>query len=111
MKTFKMNVILVIVLVFAMIIPTVVMAEDVVLNAEIDSVTVALDKNGNEYVRVIISEPRTLNGTEYETTVAVMFFGETVSEAKLLKEGETLNLIANKREYRGSPSYTAIKLL
>jgi len=112
MNAFKTIAALAIVLMLTLIsIPTAACAEDVILNAKIDSITVALDKNGNEYVRVIVAESRNLNGTEYETTVAVMFFGSTVADGKSLKEGDMMNLIANKRDYNGSPSYTAIKLL
>lgn len=87
------------------------MAEDKVLNAPIDSVSVKLDKNGAEYVRVIVKETRELSGISYPATTPVMFFGDMAQQGKALKVGDTLKAIVNGREYRGNVSYTAIKLL
>ena len=81
-------------------------AKDMRLDATVDSVTVAQDKNGNEYVRVIIVEKRDLDGIEYSAGTPVMFFQENVADGKALSTGDTFSAIVDKREYRGSPSYT-----
>ena len=52
-------------------------AEDVKLEGKISAVQVSQDKNGKEYVRALLPEKRQLNGISYDTTVAVMFFGDT----------------------------------
>lgn len=88
------------------------MAEDVILETTVDSVTLTNDKNGNPYVRVIISEIRTLNGMEYTATVPVMFFGDTATDqVKALAKGDQVKILVNKRIYQGNHSYTARKLL
>ena len=87
-------------------------AEDLILNVKVDSVTTAVDKNGNEYVRVIIVENRTLKGVAYSATVPVMFFGQDLSEqAKQIQKGQQIKVLVNKRIYQGNPSYTARQLL
>ena len=88
-----------------------VLAKDIMLDTEIKTMTVANDKNGNEYVRFIIEEPRSLNGVEYTDTVAVMAFGSTVADAKELSEGDGLKAIASQNEYRGRTNYNIIKIL
>ena len=75
-----------------------VQAADKVIDKEIASVTVNLDKNGNEYVRLIVPEKRKLQGIEYETGVAVMAFGEHVKRAKILKPGDRLKASCSSRE-------------
>lgn len=86
-------------------------AEDVKMDGKISAVQISQDKNGKDYVRVLVPETRNLNGISYETTVAVMFFGEHVAAGKALKAGDALKCIANKRLYNGNPSYTVLALL
>ena len=90
---------------------TTAIAADVVIKSKIQSITTALDKNGNEYVRIIVNEARKLQGVEYSTGVAVMAFRLHVDAVKHLKEGDTLNAICSEREYKGRTSYTILKLL
>jgi len=90
---------------------TVAMAADVVVNSKIQSVSTAIDKNGQEYVRVIVNETRKLQGVEYDVGVAVMAFRSHVAAAKQLKAGDTLKAICSEREYKGRTSYTILKLL
>lgn len=90
---------------------TVAMAADVVINSKVQSTTTELDKNGNEYVRVIINKTYKLQGVEYEKGVAVMAFREHVPAIKQLKAGDTLKAICSEREYKGRTSYTILKLL
>jgi hypothetical protein len=108
-KTLKM-LMLAILVCFTLTVPA-AMAEDVILDTKIDSVTSALDKNGAPYIRVIVTESRSLKGIAYEATVPVMFFGSTVSQAKVLVEGDNVRILANKRMYQGNASYTARKIL
>jgi len=87
------------------------LAADVLLNAKIDNVTQAIDKNGNEYIRFIVTENRMLQGVEYQVGVAVMAFRGTVTQAKSLSEGDTLKAVCTEREYKGRKSYTILKIL
>ena len=90
---------------------SVAQAADVVLKAKIQSVTVAIDKNGNQYVRFIVDETRKMQGVEYEVGVAVMAFRGTVKEAKAFKDGDILKAICSERVFQGRKSYTILKLL
>jgi len=86
-------------------------AADVVITAKIQSVTTAIDTNGNQYVRFIVDETRKMQGVEYEVGVAVMAFRGIVKEAKALKDGDILKAICSEKEYQGRKSYTILKLL
>lgn len=86
-------------------------AKDVILNAKIEKVVISKDKNGAEYVRVMIPEERTLSGVKYSVSTSVMFFGEHVEKAKLLKDGDALKVIAAEKQFNGRTSYTVIKQL
>jgi hypothetical protein len=83
-------------------------ASDKMLDAKIVSASTSTDKNGAEYVRILISEDRSLQGVKYTQTVAVMAFGEMVAKAKGLKSGDTLKAVCSEREYRGRISYTVL---
>jgi hypothetical protein len=83
-------------------------AQDKVLDNKIESVTIDKDKNGNEYVRFIVEEARELSGIKYNTSVAVMAFGETVQAAKSYREGQSLKAVVSSREYQGRVSYTIL---
>ena len=87
------------------------LALDSMVTAPISKVDTMIDKNGAEYVRVVITEDRALNGVKYQTEVLVMAFGGQVEGAKALKAGDTLKAICNGREYKGKLSYTALKIL
>lgn len=83
-------------------------AADTIVTGKIETVTVATDKNGNEYVRIIIPEKRSLNGIEYEAGVAIMAFSELANQAKALKPGDQLKAICASRDYQGRKSYTVL---
>lgn len=97
-------------IIFALIailtIAVVAQASDQMLNARIDQVTVATDRNGNEYVRLVVLEPKTLEGVSYVAGTPVMCFGSTAAQAKNLKKGDMLEAIVTPREYQGRSSYT-----
>lgn len=86
-------------------------AAEVQLNAKIDSAVTKLDKNGSEYVRFLITEPRKLNGVDYTITLPVMSFGANVQFAKEFKNGDDFKAIVQKRFYQGRDSYTVIQFI
>jgi hypothetical protein len=91
-----------------LMIPTVGFAQDQLLKGKIETATVAIDKNGNQYVRLIVNETRKLQGVSYEVGTAVMAFGSTVTKAKKLKAGDKLSAIVSSRIYQGRKSYTVL---
>jgi hypothetical protein len=86
-------------------------AADKMLDTTITSVTVAKDKNGAEYVRAIVADPRSLNGINYDSGAPIMFFGPTASIGKTLKAGDKIKVIVSERQFNGNTSYTALKLV
>jgi hypothetical protein len=112
MKTFKNMITMAIILITLTLIGTMgALAADKVLNTTVRDVTTAIDKNGAEYVRLIVADQRELNGIKYETDAALMAFGPQVQEAKSVKKGDQIKAIVSGREYQGRLSYTLIKLL
>ena len=97
-----------IVLLAIMLCTGVAVAEDLEVNATIDSIVTKLDVNQNEYTRCFITETREKNGIPYDKQLAVMFFGEHNATAKTLKAGDTIHGIASLGEYKGRQSYTWI---
>jgi hypothetical protein len=103
---------LLVVLALSLIFIAVASAGDLKLSTKIDSTTIAIDKNGAEYVRFIITEPRTLSGVEYEKSLPVMAFGKQVPAAKAMLAGDPLNAICNYRKMAdGRESYTIISFI
>jgi len=95
-----------------LVIASMARAEDRVLQIKVDSATTALDKNGQEYVRLIVTEPRTLNGIQYQKSLPVMAFGATVADAKSFQAGDMLKAVCNYRKLPdGRESYTIISLI
>ena len=97
--------------VFVLITATTAAAQDKFLTAKVTKVTMNKDKNGNEYVRLSVETPKTLNGVSYTTTTAAMAFGDLVAKAKTLKPDTTLKMIVSEREFKGNASYTIIKFV
>ena len=101
--------------VFALIcflaVPAVAMAADKILNTKITSATTAIDRNGAQYVRLLVSEQRNLKGVKYQVEVPVMVFGAMVAKAKGLKAGDKIKAVVASREYQGRTSYTVRALL
>ena len=90
---------------------TLAFAGDVLLNTTVQSTVVGFDKNGEQYVRLIIQEQRTLQGISYEVGVPVMAFRENLQMAKAKKKGDTLKAIVQSREFQGRKSYTIVKII
>ncbi len=88
-----------------------VYAADKIIQTSIEKVTTKLDKNGNEYVQIIIKEGRELNGVKYKTDVVVMCFGSTADAAKDLKVGDPLKAVVAENEYRGRLNYNLVAVI
>ena len=86
-------------------------ATDVRVTKEIQSITRAIDKNGNPYYRIIINETRNIAGVEYVTGVPVMAFSNMIGKAKEFKVGDILDAICVMREYQGRTSYTILAII
>lgn len=97
--------------VFLSTISTNLFAADQIISAKIGSVMEKLDKNGTPFSVVIIEETRNLNGVEYQAEVVATAFRSAHEEAKQLKSGDTVKLIANERQYNGDKSYTIRKII
>lgn len=83
-------------------------AADLMLDTTVKSVTIATDKNSNDYVRFIIVEDKELNGIAYKADVIVMSFGSTVERAKTFSDGDTMKAIVSQNEYKGRTNYNII---
>lgn len=83
-------------------------AAEEVKTFQVQSAVSRLDKNGNPYVRFIVEETKTLNGTQYTVGVPVMAFGQIAKEAASYKTGDTVNAIVSSRDYQGRQSYTIL---
>ena len=94
-----------------LVIPMMAMAAEQVINLPITGKVVAPDKNGNEYVRLIVGETKSLQGVEYSIGTAAMCFGPVVDQAKALEIGDSLKAIVQKRTFNGRESYTVLKIL
>ena len=79
-------------------------AADKVINAKIDTISQHIDKNGAPYTRIMILEPRELQGIRYETGIPVMAFGSISEEANKLIPGEQLKAVVSERTYQAGPA-------
>ena len=87
-------------------------ARDVFLTATVKKAGVYLTKSGKQYVRIIITEQRQLNGIQYEKDVVVTAFRpHQVQALRNIKPGDTLKAIADKRFYKGRVVYNIIKVV
>ncbi len=112
MRKAKLNIQkMILLLVILFLLPSAAFAEDVLLTAKIQNVTLARSKNQKQYVRVIVNEERTLQGIAYEAGVAVFAFGNQVEKAKTLKSGQTLKAICQRRKNKDTVSYIILKIL
>lgn len=97
--------------ILVMFLPATAPAEDVLLNARIQDVAIALDKNGKQYVRIIVNEERSLKGIAYEVGVPVLGFGSHAEKARSLKKGDTLKAVCDRKESQGKVTYFILKLV
>lgn len=90
---------------------SVVKAADTLIQAKVTDVKEKVDKNGAPFSIIVIQEQRTLNGVSYSADVICTAFRQAHEEAKTLKPGDTVKMIATKREYNGDTTYTVRKIL
>ena len=83
-------------------------AEDALMNGKISKVTVAKDKNGNEYVRLSVESPRSISGVHYNALMTVMAFGDSVDKAKAMKAGDAFRAVVAIKSYQGRESATIL---
>ena len=107
----KFKFIAVLALCMALLFPVTAISAEKILKAKITDVVQAQDKNGQDYVRLIVAETRTLQGTEYSVGVPAMAFGQIVQQAQQYNIGDTLNAIVQQRSYQGRDSYTILSIL
>jgi len=99
-------------LIVALLIPAAAFSKDVLLTATVKKAGVYLTKSGKQYVRIIITEQRQLNGIQYEKDVVVTAFRpHQVQALRNIKPGDTLKAIADKKFYRGRVVYNIIKVV
>jgi len=99
------------IIVMLLVVATPVLAQDVLVNAKIQDKVVAVDKNGNNYIRFIINKTAEVQGISYEKGVAVMAFSDNAKTAESFETGDVLKAICSEREYKGRVSYTILKIL
>jgi len=98
--------------IFVLIFAVNAMAE--VIETTVNEVVVKTDKNGKEYVRLIIPITKSESGITWDDTVPAMVFsnGENTSlveYAKTLKPGDKIKCAVKKRIYQGSEYFTILK--
>lgn len=86
-------------------------AQDIVMEKEIQNITFKKDKNGQDFARIIVTEPRTLNGVTYQKDVVIMAFGSAAAPLKAYRKGQTVKAVVSVGEYRGQPSYTILQVV
>ncbi len=90
---------------------TAAIAGDQLIDTKIEKILVKVDKNGADYVIIIIKENRVLNGINYKADVVVTAFGTQVEGASKLTEGDNLKAICQETSYQGSKNYKLVQLL
>jgi hypothetical protein len=75
-----------------------------------ESVTVLKDKNGNEYVRMLVSEKKTQSGVSYSQSTTINAYRDLVPAASKIKPGQEVTAIVEKREYQGRTYFTLLGL-
>jgi hypothetical protein len=86
-------------------------AAEELVTGEITQVVQAVDKNGNDYTRLIVTFNRSLQGQDYSVGLPVMAFGALAETAAAKTEGDTLKAICQKRLFNDRESFTIISIL
>jgi len=81
-------------------------ATDVMINGKISAVTQKVTKTGEAYTILIIPEAKELNGVKYVSDTSVFCFKS--AEAKLLKAGDPVKLIAKKSMSKDGSEFTTL---
>jgi hypothetical protein len=87
-----------------------VFGADQVYTLKASKVSVLVDKNGNEFTRVIAPVQKKIGDREYEDDIVVSFFGNDHKKLQEMgiQEGKMMEIIASEREYNGS-QYLQVK--
>jgi hypothetical protein len=83
-------------------------ATEQLLTFKAESVSVLKDKNGAEYVRIIMSETKSSNGITYKSSAPINAYRELVADAMKIKPGDTVTCMADKNEYQGKTFYRVL---
>lgn len=94
-----------IIVILALAITPMALAEDSVLEAKVESVMYSMTKTGDPFVRIIVAETKTLQGTSYTVGVPVMAFRDLADRGSKFAEGDTLKAIVAPRAFQGRDSY------
>ena len=106
----KYSVIAVLAIMALVWIATPAVAKPLEIEVTITSVTVALDKNGNQYVRFIAPVTQTTDkGSQVPVELPIMAFGPHVEQAKTMKAGQQLKVTVLSRYFQGRQSFTILK--
>lgn len=98
-------------MVFALMLVLPAFGAERVVDLPITNKVTTLDRNGNEYTRLIVTESKTIQGVSYDMGVPAMAFGSVNEGAKALEIGDNLKAIIGDRQFNGRSSMTIIKLL
>jgi chaperonin GroEL (HSP60 family) len=100
----------IIALVFAMAITA--NAEPQKFTGTVEEVVEATDRNGNPYLRVIVSYDAELDGIQFKNSVPVNAFDSAmIEQAKALQKGDSLDAIVNYRKLAdGREGRTLLKI-
>lgn len=103
---------LAIILAILVVVSTIYAAEQIVEVTLTDDPVIAVDKNGNEYVRLIGDFDRELNGVKYTVGLPIMAFGPTSEAAKAYVKGDTLKAVCTNRKLQdGRESFSVITFI
>ena len=80
-------------------------AADQVFEGKVESVTSSVTKTGDPYVRIIVTETKTLSGATYTVGVPVMAFRALADRGGKFAEGDTLKAVVSPRTFEGRDSY------
>jgi hypothetical protein len=113
MKRFVFAIAIMAMLSYALLVPfaTGASAAEKILSAEVTATTMGIDKNGNAYVRLIVTETRNIGSVSYEIGIPAMCFGSQLDAASEIKSGDTVKAVVQAREFEGRSSYTILKIL
>ena len=85
-------------------------AEDVMLSVVPTEIVSAVDKNGNDFRRIVFEEEKELNGVKYNSSSVIVAF-QNLEAVDALVIGTPAKLIVNKREYQGRDSFTLLAIV
>jgi hypothetical protein len=89
---------------------TTAIAADEIITSKIYRIDKKTDKDGKEYIRAVVKEPRTLNGIRYEASVLLMAF-DTQDQLADVSVGDELKMVVSSTTYNGRKNYTLIQVI